>query len=222
MKILMLVISGGKCPIYKNNRELLRTNTHPLVTTRFIEYSQSVSKITLIDDTLLLPGTESFKSITDKTIDSIEYFLSDTSFTHVIRSNLSSVWHFPRLIAYLETRETTELFTGVIGNEGYGSFISGAGMYMSRDVAELLIKCKNAACRYPYQDDVAISYALRDVGVNITLSQNRIDLLTPELFHTNKYSIADTIHHFRLKQEDDRSLEPEFMKEIIELIPKMI
>jgi hypothetical protein len=64
MKILVLVISGGECPIYNKNKELLQTNTHPLVTTRFIEYSQSVSEITLIDDTLLLPGSESLKLIT--------------------------------------------------------------------------------------------------------------------------------------------------------------
>ena len=222
MKLLVLVISGGECPIYNKNKELLQTNTHPLVTTRFIEYSQSVSKITLIDDTLLLPGSESLKLITYKTIDSIEYFLSDKSFTHVIRTNLSSVWHFPRLIAYLETREKTRLFTGIIGDTGKNSFVSGAGMYMSRDIAEILIKYKKTAFICPYQDDVAISYTLRDLGVNITPSQNRIDLITPELFNANKYSIPRNIHHFRLKQEGDRSLEPEFIKELIELIPKMI
>jgi hypothetical protein len=222
MKILVLVISGGECPIYNKNKELLQTNTHPLVTTRFIEYSQSVSEITLIDDTLLLPGSESLKLITYKTIDSIEYFLSDKSFTHVIRTNLSSVWHFPRLISYLETREKTRLFTGIIGDTGKNSFVSGAGMYMSRDIAEILIKYKKTAFICPYQDDVAISYTLRDLGVNITPSQNRIDLITPELFNTNKHSIPRNIHHFRLKQEGDRSLEPEFMKELIELIPKMI
>jgi hypothetical protein len=222
MKVLILIISGGESPVYLEHKKVLRMNTHPLITTRFIEYSNSVTEMTLVDDTLLLPGTESFEDITRKTIDSMEYFLQDKSFTHVIRTNLSSFWHYPRLISYLKTREMTGLFTGVIGMDNSRYFVSGAGMYMSRDVAELLVRNKEKVYTYLFQDDLAISYALDDLGVKMTSSSNRIDLLTPELFETNKYSIPRNIHHFRLKQTTDRSVEPKFMRELIELFPKMI
>jgi hypothetical protein len=217
----MLVIACDTHPLFKQLKIEWRKNLHPSVKTIFIQYSPNVDKTILVDDdTLFLPGTESFEAITRKTVESIEYFLQDSSFTHVIRSNLSSVWHFPRLIEYLETREKTGLFTGIIGYIDENAFVSGAGIHMSRDVAELLVKYKEKVYTYNLQDDLAMSYALHDVGVNITPSQNRIDLITPELFHSNKNRIPNSIHHFRLKQVGDRSLEPEFMREIIELITK--
>lgn len=223
MKILMLVIACETDPLFKQLKIEWRKNLHPSVKTIFIQYSLNVNEIILVDDdTLFLPGTESFEGITRKTVESLEYFLQHTSFTHVIRTNLSSVWHFPRLISYLKTREMSGLFTGVMGMDNSRYFISGAGMYMSRDVAELLVKNKENVYTYLFQDDLAISYALHDLGVKLTSSSNRIDLLTPELFNTNKHSIPRNIHHFRLKQEYDRSVEPMFMKELIKLFPKMI
>jgi hypothetical protein len=219
----MLVIACETHPLYKQLKVEWRKNKHLSVKPIFIQYSLNVNEIILVDDdTLFLPGDESFEGITAKTIDSIEYFLRYTNFTHLIRTNLSSVWHYPRLISYLKTRETTGLFTGFVGMENSRCFISGSGMYMSRDVAELLIKNKEKVYSYPYQDDLAISYTLDDLGVKLTLSLNRIDLLTPELFDANKYSIPRNVHHFRLKQTKNRSVEPMFMKEIIELLPKMI
>lgn len=223
MKILMLVIACETHPLFKQLKVEWRKNTHPSVKTIFIQYSLNVNEIILVDDdTLFLPGTESFEGITRKTVESLEYFLQSTNFTHVIRSNLSSVWHYPRLISYLKTREMTGLFTGVMGMDNSRYFVSGAGMYMSRDVAELLVRNKEKVYTYLFQDDLAISYALDDLGVKMTSSSNRFDLVTPELFETNKYSIPRNIHHFRLKQTTDRSVEPKFMRELIELFPKMI
>ena len=222
MKILMLVIACDTHPLFKQLKIEWRKNLHPSVKTIFIQYSPNVDKTILVDDdTLFLPGTESFEAITRKTVESIEYFLQDSSFTHVIRSNLSSVWHFPRLIEYLETREKTGLFTGVVGMDNSRYFVSGAGIHMSRDVAELLVKHKEKVYTYNFQDDLAMSYALHDLGVKITSIQKRLDLLTPELFHSNKNRIPKNAYHFRLKQEGDRSLEPEFMRELIQLIQKM-
>jgi hypothetical protein len=219
----MLVIACETHPLFKQLKVEWRKNTHPSVKNIFIQYSSNVDQITLVDDdTLFLPGTESFEGITRKTVESLEYFLNYTNFTHVIRTNLSSVWHYPRLISYLNTREMTGLFTGVMGTDNSRYFISGAGMYMSRDVAELLVKNKEKVYTYLFQDDLAISYALDDLGVKLTSSSNRFDLVTPELFNVNKHSIPRNVHHFRLKQVGDRSVEPKFMKEIIELLPKMI
>jgi hypothetical protein len=219
----MLVIACETHPLFKQLKVEWIKNTHPSVKNIFIQYSSNIDQITLVDDdTLFLPGTESFEGITRKTVESLEYFLNYINFTHVIRTNLSSVWHYPRLISYLNTREMTGLFTGVMGTDNSRYFISGAGMYMSRDVAELLVRNKEKVYTYSFQDDLAVSYALDDLGVKLTSTSNRIDLITPELFETNKYSIPTNIHHFRLKQVGDRSVEPKFMKELIELFPKMI
>ena len=214
MKVFVLVVSGGSEPVYKEHKKVWRTNSHPQVKVIFIEYSQEVNQITLAGDTLLLPGTESFQAMTRKTIDSIQYFLEDKECTHVIRTNLSSVWNFPRLINYLLLLPTTGLFAGVIGGGGPGVFVSGAGMHMSRDIADLLVKNKEKVCSIQEQDDVAISLGLSALGVTFTNLQTRIDFTTVDLFNQNKNRLTPMIYHMRFKQENgDRSIEPTLMRE---------
>lgn len=219
MKVLVLVVSGGSEPVYKEHKRAWRTNSHPQVKVIFIEYSQEVNRIILEGDTLLLPGKESFQAMTRKTIDSIEYFLEDKECTHVIRTNLSSVWNFPRLINYLLLLPTTGLFAGVIGRADPGAFVSGAGMHMSRDIADLLVKNKEKVCSIQEQDDVAISIGLSALGVTFTSLQTRIDFTTVDLFNQNKNRVPPMMYHMRFKQENgDRSIEPTFMREMIRLL----
>jgi len=218
MKVLVLVVSGGSEPVYKEHQKIWRTNIHPQVTVIFIEYSEQVDKIILDEDTLFLPGVETFQAMTRKTIDSIEYFLEDKAFTHVIRTNLSSVWNFPRLLNYLKLLPTTELFAGVIGGEGPNAFVSGAGMHMSRDIAELLVKNKEQICSIQQQDDIAISLGLRALGVTFTQLYTRFDFGSVDRFNMYKNKLPSMIYHLRFKQENgDRSVEPTLMREMISL-----
>lgn len=222
MKVLMVVVSGGPDPIYREHKKAWVENRHPQVTSVFIEYTPDVEEIMLVDDTLLLPGVESFTGMTRKTIDSIEYLLQDTSFTHVIRTNLSSLWHYPRLLAYLSERPLNGLFEGVLGKSSNRPFVSGAGMYMSRDIAERLIALKEKACAYPQQDDVAISFALADDGIACGSTATRENLTSPMLFDayvTHLHNAVPSIerHHYRLKQDSDRRVEPKLMMTLVDI-----
>lgn len=212
MKVLVLVVSGGSDPIYKKHKSVWRQNTHPQITSVFIEYSSSVTEITLHNDTLFLPGTESLIGMTRKTLDSLRYFLQDETFTHVIRTNLSSMWHFPRLIEQLELLPANNLFAGFLGH----TFVSGAGMYFSRDVCVLLLDHYESTCASTEQDDLAISNTLSSIGIPMTPLQARFDILTPEAMETfRSVSLPTRFHHFRFKQHGDRSVEPEFMQEVL-------
>jgi hypothetical protein len=218
MKVLTLVVSGGSEPVYKEHKKVWRTNHHPQVKVIFIEYSDDVSEITLDGDTLLLPGTESFQAMTRKTIDSIEYFLEDKEFTHVIRTNLSSVWNFPRLITYLKLLPSSGLFAGVIGGGDTSYFVSGAGIHMSRDIADLLVRNKEHVCAIQEQDDLAISFWLSSQGVTFTRLETRVDFTSKERFDAYKNKLDQMIYHMRFKQENgDRSVEPALMREMISL-----
>lgn len=222
MKVLMVVVSGGDEPVYLEHKKVWRKNQHPQVTSVFIEYAPDVAEIARVDDTLLLPGIESFTGMTQKTIDSIEYLLQDTSFTHVIRTNLSSLWHYPRLLAYLSERPLNGLFEGVVGVLSNRPFVSGAGMYMSRDIAERLITLKEKACAYPQQDDVAISFAFADDGIACGSTATRENLTSPMLFDayvTHLHNAVPSIerHHYRLKQDSDRRVEPKLMMTLVDI-----
>lgn len=107
-------------------------------------------------DESLIPG------ILHKTVEALSYFLStDSTYTHVWRTNLSSVLDFVGLQKYLETIPSTNFYGGYVGkavNENI-FFASGAGFLMSRDVAEYLVANK-ASLRYDLIDDVAIGALL--------------------------------------------------------------
>jgi hypothetical protein len=100
----------------------------------------------------LIPG------ILHKTVEALSYFLStDSTYTHVWRTNLSSVLDFVGLEKYLDTIPSTNFYGGYVGkavNENI-FFASGAGFLLSRDVAEYLVANK-ASLRYDLIDDVAI------------------------------------------------------------------
>jgi hypothetical protein len=153
--------------------------------------------------------------MTRKTLDSIQYFLQDESFTHVIRTNLSSVWHFPRLLDELEKLPNTNLYTGIVGKcDDDTLFVSGAGIYLSRDVCLRLLDAYEVTCARPDQDDVAIAITLQSIGVPIRGINARLDILSPDSMGLVQEQSA--YHHFRFKQTSDRSIEPSLMKRVLD------
>ncbi len=105
-------------------------------------------------DECLIPG------ILHKTVEALSYFLStDSTYTHIWRTNLSSVFDFVGLEKYLDTIPSTNFYGGYVGKADDIFFASGAGFLLSRDVAEYLVANK-ASLRYDLIDDVAIGALL--------------------------------------------------------------
>ena len=202
--------------MYKEHKKVWRTNTHPLVTTVFVEHSTEVETITLSEDTLLVPGEETYVGIVKKTIEALEYFLQDKSYTHILRTNLSSVWHFPRLINDLRKRPYTGLYGGCVGNIIGINFVSGAGIHMTRDVALLLLENREKAYKTGIIDDVDFANSLGHTSVKITEISNRFDITDASSFDSLKNNIPSHVCHFRIKQTNgDRGIEPQMMTELI-------
>lgn len=201
MRVLLLVISSTTEPAYGGLHEAWRTymHTHPDIDSFFIEY-HPVTGICQDGDTLRLPGTESFQNIRRKTLDSIEYFLQNPAYTHVVRTNLSSFWIFPRLVDRLKACPPTGLFAGIFLFQG----ISGAGICMTRDIAELLLQRKDIV----YQsggghfewDDVSFGRALHDVP---RTHFGRFDVKTPSNVADIVQQLPPNYFHIRLRQSDD-------------------
>lgn len=136
MKLVVLVISSDNLPIYAEHRRLWRSyaTTHPDVTVYFLHQRSDVSAPYFDGDTIWTPGQECLERIFDKTIDAFK-LISPDSYDFLVRTNLSSVWNFDKLIAFCKTLPTEKVFCGVLGNPG----ISGAGMILSPDVVSTFI-----------------------------------------------------------------------------------
>lgn len=203
MKVLMLVISSDTLPVYKKNREVWRRYMHsnPSVDCCFIQFRQDILFPIHTRDTLYLKGTEHYKNITRKTILALQYFLKKANYTHVVRTNLSSVWDFSALLGFLESQEKTGLYCGMIGESPLVPsfpFVSGAGIIMTADVAERIVHLHSVAYTYNYADDVDIAFALRQSNIFPTLGK-RVDFLSPAQYAVGYNQIPEGTYHYRVK-----------------------
>ncbi len=102
-------------------------------------------------------GEERAGTILDKTVAAIRVLLCEHDY--VIRTNVSSLWDFPALQAAALPKK--DLYAGHLVD---GTYVTGAGMVLSRDVAEKLVGANYDAAHSEW-DDIAIWQALSAQGV---------------------------------------------------------
>lgn len=207
MKILMLIISSDTDPVYEDHRKLWRSymKSSPYIDAYFIQYRDG--ELEKNEDTLWLPGKESFEGIIYKTIDSLEYFLNKDKYDFIIRTNLSSVWNFNAVLDYLSTLPSEKVYSGIIGNYKGISYVSGSGIIMTSDTCRILIENKNLAYSVGIIDDVDIGYTLAKCQIEYTVGK-RVD---GTMYVSNNY-------HYRCKLRNNPVLEIENMKQLIRVI----
>lgn len=212
MKVLMLVISSNTFPVYAKHREVWRAymKSHPDIDCYFIEYNPMTFVPVLTNDTLVMRGHERYDTILAKTIDALTYFLPRKAYTHVVRTNLSCVWDFSALLAYLHTLPTSRLYGGIPLKNGGAS---GAGILFSRDTAELLVAYRKHVLAIGTIDDIDIGTFMQQVGIPLTITR-RVDFLSLQHYRDHHDKIPSGSFQYRVKNED-RMTEIEMMQLIL-------
>ncbi len=167
-------------------------NTSPHISCYFIVNS-TVPEITLDGDTLRIPGVESYEGIMKKTLDALEYLLARNTYDFIIRTNISSIWDYPTLIAHLKTLPPTGVYAGLSGGiRGSMTWISGAGMILTPDVCKKLIDARELALSFNVIDDIDIGYTFQQLGIPITHGQ-RFDV------YDDTSHIPAGFYHYRVR-----------------------
>lgn len=137
MKLVILVIASDNLTIYGTHQLFWRTyaKCHPDVNVYFVRQSESVTNTHVEGDTIWSNGREATERVFEKTVEAFK-ILQNSEYDYIIRTNLSSVWNFTRLIEFCKTLPKENVFCGVLGNPG----ISGAGMILSPDIVTKLVK----------------------------------------------------------------------------------
>lgn len=180
---------------------------------------ESTAEKPVIDEAkniIRVPQPETYiPGILKKTIDAMELVLGDKhrTFKYILRTNMSSLWYWPRVMAVLKALPTANAYAGIyvpFVNERYEllqtGFISGAGIILSRDVAQLLVD-HSAELHWHLIDDVAIGLFLIDSKIDcIKLpDESRCDFVSDTL-PAPLLTSGMTCHHYRIKSETDRLL----------------
>jgi hypothetical protein len=142
----------------------------------FITYD-NVPEITLDGDTLRIPGVESYEGILAKTLTAFDYFLSRDSYDFVVRTNISSIWDYPKLLEKLSTLPRSGYYGGSPGGcFDSVTFVSGSGMILTPDVCKKLSDAREVALSFQNIDDVDIGLTCHHLGIPMDVSGIRIDI----------------------------------------------
>mgnify|MGYP001184349754 FL=1 len=108
----------------------------------------------ITDDDILILNTEDslVPGILNKTIDSLKIINNMYSYKHIIRTNLSSFFIIDSLIKISEQLKDTNIYDGIRPRTRR---VSGAGIWLSRDIVNYIIENESFLLRH-YCDDDAI------------------------------------------------------------------
>lgn len=235
LKTLILIIATDDKPAYRELQKIWEAymNIDPVhFDAYFIRADQKLSTPYVIKKNEITVKTQDgfAPGILNKSILAIDAMGSRIDdYDYVIRTNLSSFYYYPNLLAFLQKLPRTKCYCGVnlFQTQALGlppelpvvPFITGAGIIMSTDMAKLLAKNHAQLEKYKAElpDDVFIGLFFERQGVPMMPAQ-RWDYPTREGWLAHKDSIPDYAYHFRAKYSyDPRSAEDPYADELFTL-----
>lgn len=209
--IPILVIDSDKEEVYKFCREIWRINCSKHKDEFKLVFLKSTPELKnhefqLIGDTLFTAyhGLTNHEII-NKTIIGFEFSLTNFCFSHLLRTNLSSFFALSKILSLIPRLPHEKCYAGFLGkysedpanNGDEVSFVSGAGLFLSRDVVNLVVDRKNNIPYLNDLDDIWISKILHDVPQK---ELRRFDF-------TQLFSINQVTQVFQKIQESDLLLD---------------
>ena len=187
MRIIILVIASNNS---EHERDLLSqkktwvNNCHTSVTVIYLR-GWNQDYYFKNGDTIFVPCPELYSNILNKTILGLRYLLANCDFDILIRSNVSTYFETQLIVKELDKRLYKKSFFGGYFERTKDSFflrgrgekfISGAGIFMSRDAADEL-SCMDPDKYRGVPDDVAIYNFLSKTKIReITMPRNNIQI----------------------------------------------
>lgn len=177
-------------------------------------------------DDFFLKCEESYvPGILEKTILSMEAMLPRLKkFDYILRTNLSSFYVFPKLLDFIQTLPREKCYCGrkisislgSIPKFGRVTFASGAGILLSSDVAEMLVRKKEELFSYKNDlpDDMVLGFFFQNNNIPL-LDSPRTDFPNWHSWLQGKKSIPKNAFHFRAKGHPNiRTVDEQFSDEI--------
>lgn len=196
MKALLLLIHSPS-PIYNEMFSIQQRFVHSFdeIDTFFVVMRENqINLVEQENDIIYVKGKEHVLNILYKTITSLEYLLQKYEYDFVIRSNISTIIHIPKLIQYLNTIPTTGIYTssqflnlqwldpkaGIHNNSLFGTiYASGISITFSNDTIKYLINNKEKL-RHDIVDDVSIGLFFQKY--NPTILKKGKQFISTELY----------------------------------------
>ena len=230
-KLIILIISSDNIGIYSKMKRLSQiylNNYTDKIKFFYLEY-KGFQEPEIIENGnyLYFHGNESFiPGIYQKSIKAIQYINKKYEYEFILRTNLSSFLNLNNILTYLDTIDKEKY----AGGYSFQGFISGTGIFMSRDVGNILVN--NQRNTY-IGDDVLISNVISDNNIVITdISSYKWGFLTSsdesnlpsncEYISSGAFNenivFSSNILYFRIRNEINREIDIQYYKLLLKKI----
>jgi len=146
-----------------------------------------------------------------KTIKALEYIQQNYEYEYVMRTNISSFLHLENILKYIHTIPKE----GYAGGYSWGTHLSGTGIFMSKDIVNILIN--DVRYLIPH-DDFNISAIIKQNNIKTKCFQIPYSIRFIENNKFNKDLVYDpNILYFRIKNAD-RNIDIMYFKLFLEKI----
>jgi hypothetical protein len=211
IKLAVFVITSDHFPVYLELQKMWQLYSEKApeqVSIYFLRADPDLATTHRIESDVIWAKTSEGWSpdsagIINKTVLSMEaLLLQSPDFDYVLRTNLSSFYHFPRLLKTLEILPRTRCYYGSSTNGDADAVGSGCGFIMSRDLALMLVEHKQELLdRKQPQDDQIVGKFFFSHNIPL-LQHSRLDLLSLDDWYSYQDKIPPDIFHFRIKVVD--------------------
>ncbi len=165
MKTLVLVLATRREPFPELIGTIKRTWAAKRVENVDVLFYYGGDSVALEGDDLTLPVPDDLPNVGRKTLACFEHVLAHRDFEVIFRTNCSTYVDLPNLRRYVaEHAGPTKFYAGKGANLDGIDFATGSGIFLSRDLVELLVE-ERASWDHAYLDDVAIAKLLHAHGV---------------------------------------------------------
>ena len=220
-KYIFLIIDSDNLPYYEYNRNIIKKyHNNDEIKSIFIRFDKSINDIKIKNDTMYIPGNESYiPGILEKTLIAMHYCYDNFNFDYIVRTNLSSFWNYKLLKE--QNFDKKNYIGALIGEHNGIKFPAGSGFILSKDMVELCIKNKDKF-DYSLPDDVSFGKFFYE-NDKIIKANPRYDFLT-NLNEINEEDIKSILEkkHFHYRVMGSYGMNRNYDKFIFELLYKYI
>jgi hypothetical protein len=215
--LIILIISSKNLNVYEemktiSQKYLILFNNK--IKFFYLEYRNQECDVYEIDNTLYFNGEECIiPSIYNKTIKGLE-FINKFDYDFVLRTNLSSFLNIYNILNFIKLLPKNNSGGGYLC---FNEFITGTGIFMSKDVANILI---NKIDNTQIHDDVLISRVITNNNIslfNIETYNYNIEYLCTNNFNEN-INFNDNILYYRIRNEENRNIDLQYFNILIKKI----
>lgn len=148
------------------------------------------------------PYPETMANIFHKTIYTLGFLERNCDYDLILRTNLSSFFIYDRLLEVIEQISDTNVYQGVHVQYREVTFITGCGFFLSRDVAQYLLR-QHSTLSHHIIDDVDIGRILKEIPKTPLLRYDLISYHAPltevELESHHTAIVEEKYYHVRIK-----------------------